>query len=121
MPIPKTIRVGPHTYRVRSSQKHWDRLIASDAQWDGYSGLSKHQPCEIWLNPDQSASQMQDTLLHEALHALYACSNLAGLEEPAEENVVGHLTPWLLMLLRANPALTEYLLAEPARKAEIDA
>jgi hypothetical protein len=63
----------------------------------------------LWRNPCDDV--LRKTLLHECLHAIMAESGYAHNKwsEAEEEQVVQMLTPWLLTLLRQNPALVKAL------------
>jgi hypothetical protein len=60
-----------------------------------------------------SPSQQADTYLHEALHAIMVVSGLRHtleLDQEAEEKLIHGLTPQILLFLRTNPRVVEYLL-----------
>jgi hypothetical protein len=82
-------------------------------------GRTINQQTEIELEPDQSFGQARDTVLHELQHAIYGNTILhshSSVKVRAavadEEGTIRTLTPWLLMLLRDNPGLVEWLMKE---------
>lgn len=99
--LPAELRIGPHTYRVRLSDK-----------LEEY-GHTDNRQSKIRLAGWQADGQLRDTLLHEALHAIVWCSGgsrLLALSDEDEERMVRLISPWLLQLLRDNPDLVRYLL-----------
>ncbi len=100
---PRVVVVGPHTYTIRSLKGFY-------ADHDLY-GATWHPKLEIGMDSEIALSQAQDTLLHECLHTLFEHSGLSHkLNDAKEEKFVRRLAPWLLMLLRENPKLVEFLL-----------
>jgi len=107
MMLPSYIQVGPYRYKVV--------LLAKDMN-DLY-GETDSRNQMIRLHPEQARDSMADTLLHEVMHAIWACS---GMHEGrvTEEQAVRGLTTWLLLVLRDNPELVEYLTYEEPEQVQ---
>lgn len=101
MTIPKTVRIGPHRWRVRRR--------ALDDEQQKY-GRTDEQQLAITIAPWVRGSQLADTLLHELLHAIWAHTAL-DFDDDDQERIVRSLSPWLLGALRDNPELVAFLLA----------
>lgn len=64
----------------------------------------------ITLAEDQHKDSLRDTLLHEVMHAiLWISHNHIKMEE---ERLVSSVTPWMILVFRDNPKLTEYLFSK---------
>jgi hypothetical protein len=96
---PVSIQVGAHPYRIR-----WRPM-------DGLYGQTSPSACVIEVDPSNAPSQVRDTLLHEALHAVVADTRTR-LDRDDEEQLVRVLTPGLLALIRNNPHLVAFLLED---------
>lgn len=111
-PIPRYLQVGPHRYRIVV-----DAGAASELSVD--LGETSTVLARIVVHPGQARTQLRDTLLHEALHALL---DTAGLTAPGtyltlhdhddQERLIASLSPLLLDTLRRNPALLTFLLED---------
>ncbi len=99
--LPTRVKVGPHMYRVTAVPDVGHVVHDGD---EDLLGHVDHRSGEITLGTDMSASQKQDTLLHELLHAVL---DLLGRDDEA---LVRLMTPPLLDLLQRNPKLVEYLM-----------
>lgn len=105
MPLPSVVYVGAADYDVVvKPPKKMDR--------DRLLGETDTSNTEISLTRKQSKSSMQNTLLHEILHAIFWTSgfNRENFPMDTEERVVQALTPWLLAVLQDNPHVLTYLL-----------
>lgn len=100
---PRTVVVGPHSYTIRTRKGFYTDHDLYGATW--------HPKLEIGMDADVALSQAQDTLLHECLHAVFEHSGLSHkMDSAKEEKFVRGLAPWILMMLRENPRLVEFLL-----------
>lgn len=108
MKLPRRVHVGPHTYRVVCDAVAM-AVECRDAGED-LVGRCSHRTLTIHIEPDQAASQMRDTLLHEVLHAV---ANMTALDgewgDEREEETILRLAPALLDVLRRNPRLVAFL------------
>lgn len=96
--MPKTVKVGVHTYSVVRKPKILlpDRLGECD-----FDGL------QILVRERLKKSIARETLLHELLHACtYPSLNDKTL---TDEDFVTAVSPALLQVLQDNPELVEYL------------
>lgn len=106
MKPPKLLYVGPFDFEVKypSVKDTLGETFADD-------GL-------IEIRSTQSAANMRDTMLHEALHAIFFHSGMTqGMTRDDEERIIVTISPWILQLLRENPALVRFLLKD-SDKAE---
>ena len=77
---------------------------------DGTLGKCVSSKCLILLNLNQNRAQLRDTLLHEALHAVYSEMGLGeDIPEALEETIVRRFATGTLNLLRANPKFVDLL------------
>jgi hypothetical protein len=105
---PKSVLVGPHRYQIKYAADAIDQR--SLAEGEARLGECDHKALTILVDPRQAETQIQDTLLHETLHA--AMSVIGATEDVTdqiEERLVLRLAPVLLQLLKANPRLVGYL------------
>jgi hypothetical protein len=96
MNLPKRLKLSPHTYGVKTTTAPMN-VGECDAQ--------QHI---LYVSGCQSPSNQGETLLHEALHALFEQTGIKSLlektkEEDLEEELVSRLSPPLLALLKDNP------------------
>ena len=103
-PLPSVIYVGAADYDVRlKKDKEMDR--------GRLLGETDSENSTIEINKKQSKCSMQNTLLHETLHAIFWTSGYnRNWPMDEEEKVVQALTPWLLAFLQDNPLALAYLL-----------
>lgn len=100
--LPDAVLVGATRYTVESR----DRKLF---------GRTDNRHSTIMVSSRQSGASARDTLLHEVLHAILWCSaagRMLPLGDEDEERLVRLLTPWLLAVIRDNPELIDYLIAE---------
>lgn len=99
MTLPRTVRVGPHRYKI---------VVVPDGALDsaGQVGHCNSERLVIALSGDQEPSQLADTLLHELGHALLRTLQLS---DEDNERVCLVLGPGLLGLVRDNPRLIAWL------------
>lgn len=100
--LPATIKVGPHVYRVVSPNR---ALEAEDA-----AGRTSPAVGEIQVRSEHSHTYVADTLLHEVLHAVI--HNVSGAPSDQEEQFVERMSTGLLAVLRENPDLVAFLVAD---------
>lgn len=113
--MPKQITVGALTYTVVcDAASYAQSVVDHNEQVWGRVDPSKVQ---ILLDPKQHDQHKAMALLHEVLHA---CWHVTDPLDPnnAEEFAIRTLTGPLLDVLRRNPDLVAYLLAEDTRKAD---
>lgn len=103
----KKVFIAPFTYTVTM-----DEALATVAGAKGVCGNDVH---DIRLDPQQALGSMQDTLLHETMHAMTdqagAQGKLVNLTEDQEEFIVASIATRTLALLRDNPTLVKFLLS----------
>lgn len=95
----KRIDIGPYRYT----------LYRSPTQLQGYSGLLDTDTRTIVIDGTRSAAGQQETVLHEVLHGIIDLTNLRAGDDGEEEKLVSAIAPWLLLVLRENPKLVEYI------------
>lgn len=99
---PDTIRVFGRDYKVHMHPSE------SDTMHESSLGECHAYDRQIHLRDFLPLSEMQDTLLHEILHAVCWYTQL-GLSHKKEERVVGVLSSALIGVFRDNPGLVQYL------------
>lgn len=105
MKPPLKIRVGMHVYTIRASTK---KIVLDDAELNGYCDPDE---LVIRLRKSMRRSKARDILWHEVGHAASAA---VGCPIPynSEEKFIHAVFPMLLQVLRENPGLTMFLLAD---------
>ena len=99
MVIPRTIKVGPHTYTVvrKTAEEMPDSL-----------GSCEFDDLQIWIRKRLRTSKAKEILLHEVLHACtHPTMNCSG--DHSDEDFVAAVAPVLLEVMLENPKLVEYL------------
>ena len=100
-PFPKAIKVGPVTYTTEVV----DGL--SDTNNIALWGRCDHDTLVLSVAKKVDLQFQKIVLLHEILHAVY---HLSGLPDPVtEEQMITSISPLLVLLMRDNPKLLEYL------------
>lgn len=106
--MPERIRVGPFVYTIVQDVA---KLQARERERrDAYSGYSDHAKMEIVIGPDEAACSQRETLWHEVKHCVVHLFGEYGKMD--DETYVRRTAPMELAVLRDNPALVRYLLAE---------
>ncbi len=105
--VPQSFKAGPYLYGVG---------FDGEAAYDyNYAGVCLFRSKRIKLDPRQSDTELPQTLLHEAIHAL---GNAYGIEEWDRHTTndkqqitdkIDLMATALLEFIRANPALIRYL------------
>lgn len=98
--IPTQLQVGPYVFKVK--------YLDSDRDLGELYGECDVRNQTIWLSANQAHDQMADSLLHETLHAIWHCSGLYD-GRYTEEQVIRGIATWLLLVLRENETLVEFL------------
>lgn len=111
--LPPTITVGPLTYTVAldATAIH----VASIGNGSPLMGSCDYAKQSIALDPTLAADALATTLLHEVLHAVTEMTGYRDTLGPdKDEELVNRLAPPLLDVLRRNPSLVAFLVAEGA-------
>jgi hypothetical protein len=109
MKPPKTIKVGSRIYKVSARRRDLHRTQSEIQQ--SVLGATMNHRLKIHLDKKAAAGVVQETLLHEVLHAVTEFTGLDDNLGESEEDFVNRLSPVLLQVLRDNPELVEYLLS----------
>lgn len=99
MMLPRRLRVGRATYRVRSRRLR------------GLYGETDFDAATISIARDASPAARASTLAHEALHALFHASGLCADSEIArlEERIVAGLETPFAAFIADNPSFVAFL------------
>lgn len=118
VPRPEHAFIGNHTYTI-----DW----LSNDDWFGRDfdmskdGLTYGHKSAIFIRlvPERAESLYQEIVLHELTHASWDSSGFSlienwhvGDQRDVEENVILTQTPGMLFLLKQNPHVTKWLLAD---------
>lgn len=110
--IPRSIRIGPHVYRVRTDERavtaEAKRQRADPADFDAFTVFNTRT---IVMRRGVDRPR---TLLHEVLHAALDLAGVGAGGALTGESAVASLDGVLLGVIRDNPALMAYLAAEEA-------
>lgn len=107
MVLPEKVIIGPLTFRVTDAPM--DHMIAVLDDMEKTWGVIKYASGTIILDPDQTDSHKRMTLLHEVMHG---CWHIGDRSHKNDEKAIRSLAAPLLDVLRRNPDLVAYLLAE---------
>ncbi len=100
--LPPHVDGGPYRFTVQHGHPR-----TKDGKLDGeihYGNLT------ITLRPERAAGRQRETMLHEAMHLAAFVAELKIDDE--EETFITRTSPILLEILRRNPRLVAFLLAE---------
>lgn len=99
--IPKSIQIGPFSYRVVDLER--------TKIGEGLLGEILYTELTIALETRTPYMRLAETLLHETLHGIW---NLMGIpiSDDTKEHIIAALGPALLDTMRRNPDLMLYLL-----------
>ena len=107
MELPKAIQIGALSYPIRTDRETINQATV-DGKTDFWANI-RFSETDIVLEPNQTLAHQRMTLLHEVLHG---CFHTTMLSKKWEETAVRLLTGPLLDVLRRNPELLAFLLAE---------
>jgi hypothetical protein len=107
--MPGTVRIGALTYTV--SEDATDHLLAEDGMSQRLYGMGDKSQQVIQLRPGMAPGFKRVIMLHEIVHQLFDDSGLE-LESQAEEQICLALQAPLLAVLKDNPELVRWLVAE---------
>ena len=94
MKIPKKLKIGAHEYKVT--------IVGAIEEF----GLCKPKNLEIFISEDAPKSQQEETLIHEALHAIVDQLRLFHMSEgDKEEKLVQRMGHAIYQLLIDNKLL----------------
>lgn len=100
MKIPKSLKVGGHTYSVTYSKGN-DEKKGKDS-W----GLTNHEHKNIYIDKDVPESQREETFIHEILHCVTHHTKINyEMDDDKEENLVKRIACGLYMVLKDNNLL----------------
>ena len=97
--LPRTIKVGPHLYRVR---------VKPESDMPEELGSCDFESIEIRLRKGMDRTKQQEVVLHELLHAC-GYPRIHESESLDIETFVDTTAPLLLSTLQDNPKLMDYL------------
>ena len=116
--MPASIRVGSVVYTVTIDPDDWMRY-EHKVQIKGDYGHTQNLEATIYVNPEATPDVQRVTLWHEVMHAL--CYTVMGAPDwhhlgkeksDREEAVVAAFESPIVCVLRDNPDLIAYLLAD---------
>lgn len=113
---PTEVWVGAKLYSV----------LFDKAKLDGYNGRDRkdrvgymsQRNLEIIIDDSMAEQMVRETLLHEVLHAVWSDAGLDEMEGLTEEQIISTLTPRFMLVLRANPQMSAYLLYRTPEDAD---
>lgn len=97
----ESVRVIGKTYTVR---------VVNKSPLDKDSGECDEKSQTITVNEDQTEEAMQDTILHEVVHAIDHTLRL-----DMSENQVAMMATGLIAVIRDNPEFTEFVTRKPTK------
>lgn len=90
------VKIGAHTFKVKRSN-NW-------TEEDNYGRLN-FSKLEIWIQEGLPKSLAEETLLHEALHAIRELNGITCSDEKEEEHRVQIMAHALYLFLKENAYL----------------
>jgi hypothetical protein len=106
--LPRTMHVGPFEYSIA--------VDAEAAFEQSFLGKTTHRTRRIQLDPRQAGTELPQTLVHEALHAIGATFDIPMITSHSTDandkatDKIDLLATALLVFLRANRDVVEYLM-----------
>ncbi len=96
MKIPKTLNILGFQWKVKL-----DESVASEG---GVYGSTHHGTQVIYLDPTNTEQKMEETLLHEAMHAIFWQTGLGKRynDVKVEEEIISALATGVYQLLKDN-------------------
>jgi hypothetical protein len=117
-PRPDHVFIHNHTYEIKwMNAEEWQRGDYSTDE----DGLTYNDRGLILMRlvPDRLESMYQETLMHEIMHAIWCDTGLSlhgdwdsGEIGDKEEYIILRTSPSLVFMLKNNPHVTKYLLAD---------
>jgi hypothetical protein len=108
--IPAWVDVLSHRYSIQTNDE--TMLVAGDPNSFDALGHCQRDMLTITVRGNLPGDKLREVLLHEVLHAIVGSSRMALWESDEEERIVAQLSPVLLNVLRTNPDLARFLLAD---------
>jgi len=111
---PERVRIGPFVFNITWSQAELMRFCRTDGQ-DAF-GQTHPDTLNIYIDDTRPLVALQNTLVHELLHALLWTYNIPTPVEEGrdkEEEFVSRMDTPLLLLLKENPVVFEWLQRKP--------
>lgn len=109
--LPSKIDVGPVSYLLMLNDS--TRIRGQEFIRGNVLGETGHDQLEIVIDPNQPPGRLRDTVFHETMHV---AMHLTGIDfelgTEKEEHYVRRLSSIILEILRRNPDLVEYLMAD---------
>ena len=105
MTRPKVLRIGAFKFKVR-----WDKGIDQFAA----AGATNQDMTTILISPTNTRQTRQETLVHEALHAMWKQTPLRVTHPDEEadspgEKIIQTISPLIYAFIRDNPEVIEWL------------
>jgi hypothetical protein len=108
--LPASIRVGALVYQVCEDAE--TLRDAERSEGTGIYGAANHRRLIIAVDRTVPPGQQRDTLWHEVKHCVNYLAAFGGKDKLGEEEVVERTCSLELLVLRDNPSLVAFLLAE---------
>ena len=116
MKAPAKVKIGFRVYDVVVDKNAINACTATHGNGVQY-GECNHEHLIITVDPTQNPIMVQETMLHEILHA---CMSLIGvseeMDEKVEESLVLRLSPVLMAFMKENPRMVDYLMEDTTKK-----
>lgn len=108
MKPPKTVTVGPYTYRISTTKADWTKYGPKKPKT--HWALTNHEAGVILLHPyPGNPALTRVNLLHEVMHGCAYATGQLDVGACSEETWVTSTAPMLLDVLRTSPRLLAYL------------
>jgi hypothetical protein len=117
-PMPTHVKVGHLVYRVVVGGPEWAeaRAEAGDGEGSRLVAHTMHSTQVMSFAPGETELMMRDSMIHECTHALAAAMGNPveawDMDSNVEEHVAAFIGSGMTMLLRDNPKLVAWLMAE---------
>lgn len=98
MKIPEKVKIGAHVYSV-------DFDIDPSNDGDMCFGCVSNQKLKITIDKNVQSSQVEETFLHEVLHAIFYLNGLAKKDSEEEEMMVQPIAHAFYQFLKENDLL----------------
>lgn len=107
--IPTSVKIGPFTYAIDIDVNKFAACKLQNEDKYELAGMTCTADQVIHIDIAVPMEKIQDTVLHEILHAIYFISSLHEIKKPSEEIMVAIFATNLMMVLKDNPHIVQFL------------
>lgn len=107
--IPTKVKIGHFNYTIDTDISRLNICKVKNSQLD-ITGMTCTEDQIIHIDSSTPLETVQDTLLHEIMHAMFFINSLHNIEKLTEEMIVTVYATNILTMLKENSKVAEFLL-----------